>query len=90
MPSGDQAARQGDANKNHYGYPAFSTASLQNQYLRCADPLPIRQLTRGSASPASNPDPVTAVDPRPAPGGPLLAQPKYADPRLSDGFFVPT
>jgi hypothetical protein len=90
VPSGEQSARQGDANKNHYAYPAFSTASLQNQYLRCADPLPIRQLTRGSASPASNPDPVTAVDPRPTPGGPLYSQPKYANARLFDGFFQPT
>jgi hypothetical protein len=91
VPSGEQSARDGDANKNHYGYPAFSTASLQNQYLRCADPLPIRHLTRGSASPASNPDPVTGVDPRPTPGGPLYVQPKYTDTRFSsDGFFQPT
>src|SRR5262245_908615 len=86
VPSGDQAARQGDANKNHYGYPAFSNAALDNNYVACGGPLPIHVLNRGTAVPATNPDPVDQIDPVPATGSPLLTTNR---PAPADGFFTP-
>ena len=78
-----------DAGKSHYAYPAFSNAALENNYFSCASPLPIRGLNRGTGA-ATAPDPILSLDPRPAPGGPLV-QPSGAPNRTppNDGFFTP-
>jgi hypothetical protein len=57
-----------------------------NQYATCADPLPIRELVRTPdiASPAL-PDPIQSIDPRPAPGSPLLAVNQLPP---DNGFFT--
>jgi hypothetical protein len=75
----------GDANKIHHDNGMFSNAALDNAYLGCATPLPIRALVRGAA-PAAVPDPVVSIDPRPAPGSPLLVSNRTAP---NDGFFTP-
>jgi hypothetical protein len=71
VPAGDATASGCDTGKVHYDNGAFTTAALQNQYLDCAQPLPIRALARTPIGIATIPDPVTAVDPRPAPGSGL-------------------
>jgi hypothetical protein len=72
-----------DSAKIHHDNGMLSNAALDNRYFACAAPLPIRTLTRGVAV-ATTPDPIEAIDPRPAPGSPLLTTNRTAP---NDGFF---
>ncbi|MGH3864269.1 hypothetical protein [Actinokineospora sp.] len=71
VPVGDATAFGCDAAKEHYDNGTFTSAALQNQSLDCAQPLPIRTLTRFPIGIATLPDPVVTIDPRPAPGSAL-------------------
>src|SRR4030095_1566875 len=57
-----------------------------NNYVPCGGALPIHQLTRVPAIPATNPDPIDQIDPVPATGSPLLTTNRAAP---ADGFFTP-
>ncbi len=82
-PVAAQAA--GGDNKEHYDNGVFTTVALGNTYSTCASPLPIRDLDRGTAA-ATIPDPIGAIDPRPATGSALLTTARNAP---ADGFFMP-
>ncbi len=86
VPVGDATAFGGDTGKVHYDNGLFSNGSLQNAYLPCTDPLPIRSLQRTAAPSPTVPDPVTTIDPRPGPGSPLLTTDRTPP---ADGFFKP-
>jgi hypothetical protein len=82
----DQAPTYGgDAGKIHRNNGAFTNAALDNTYIACGGALPIRQLVRTTNGNPAVPDPITAIDPRPAAGSPL-ATTNRATP--SDGFFT--
>ena len=72
----------GDASKIHRDIGAFTNLTLDNDYIACGV-LPIAQLDR-TALGAGVPDPISVIDPRPAPGSPLLTT-DNAPP--ADGFF---
>ena len=84
IPAPDASAFGGSSSKLHYDNDGFG-ANGPNDYYACADPLPIRELTR-TATPSTVPDVVTAIDPRPAAGSVLLGTPRTPP---NDGFFVP-
>ena len=84
VPVGDASAFGCDAGKDHCDPGVFTNAGLGNSYLTCGDPLPIRQLARTSSDDPNTPDPVTTIDPTPAPTGPLVSSPRTAP---NDGFF---
>ncbi|HZN04151.1 MAG TPA: hypothetical protein VFD06_11270 [Candidatus Polarisedimenticolia bacterium] len=64
----------------------LSNALLDNRYQAC-DSLPIRTLVRDpDGDGAANPDPIIAIDPRPAAGSSLLITNRMAP---NDGFFTP-
>jgi hypothetical protein len=86
VPSGDATAFGGDSGKNHYDNGAFSNPAFDNSYSPCTEPLPIRDLTRESIPISTVPDPVAAIDPRPAPTGGLAGTDRAAP---ADGFFSP-
>jgi hypothetical protein len=87
------AVAAGGENRLHTDIPGlFAAASgLDNSYLNCAQPLPIRELVRIS-DPLDfpigdgNAQPVVAIDPRPAAGSPLLVTNRTPP---ADGFFEP-
>src|SRR5688572_23002015 len=85
VPVGDASAAGCDTGKLHHDQGAFSNAALDNQYLACGSALPVRQLTRTSNGITTVPDPVTRIDPRPAPGSPLLTTNRVPP---ADGFFT--
>jgi hypothetical protein len=84
VPTGDATAFGGVAGNLHYDNGAFTNAALGNSYLACGSALPIRTLTRGVNPSPNVPDPIVAIDPRPAPGSPLLTTSRLAP---IDGFF---
>lgn len=86
VPVGDASAAGCDTGKIHHDNGVFSNASLDNQYLACGTALPIRELTRTSNGISTVPDPVTAIDPRPSAGSPLLSTNRVPP---ADGFFTP-
>ena len=65
------ATTPGDDAKLYYDNGAFSNAALDNDYYACATAPPIRTLERVSIG-GTTPDPVQAIDPRPATGSSLL------------------
>jgi hypothetical protein len=75
-----------DANKIHHDNGMFTNAALNNQYIPCASALPIRTLHRVGSGSTGTPDPIDSIDPRPAPGSPLLTTNRVAP---NDGFFEP-
>ena len=77
-------ALPGDANRFHFDNGMFTNATLDNAYIPCASPLPIRRLHRAGSGSATTPDPIDSIDPRPAPGSPLLTTNRVAP---NDGFF---
>jgi hypothetical protein len=82
----DQAPTYGgDAGKLHRDNGAFTNAALDNSYISCGGALPIQRLVRTPNGNPAVPDPVTSIDPRPAPSGPL-ATTNRATP--NDGFFT--
>ena len=85
VPTGDATAFGGVAGQIHYDPGVFTNAALNNHYRPCTDPDPMRRLSRGTG-PSSAPDPITAIDPRPQPGGVLLAGARSTP---ADGFFEP-
>jgi hypothetical protein len=85
VPSGDATASGCDAGKIHYDNGLFTNAGLGNSYLSCATALPIRDLTRASSGVSTTPDPIVAIDPRPAAGSPLLTTSQLPP---NDGFFT--
>ncbi|NJN64474.1 MAG: hypothetical protein HC882_06060 [Acidobacteria bacterium] len=62
-----------DGSKAHYDPGVFTNAAFANSYLGCTDALPIRFLERTDSGVATTPDFVSAIDPRPLPGGPLFS-----------------
>jgi hypothetical protein len=77
----------GDTGKVHYSqFNVFTNAALDNAYIPCADPLPIRALVREDNGLATIPDPITSLDPRPTPAGPLTLTNRVPP---NDGFFMP-
>jgi hypothetical protein len=86
IPVGDASAYGCDGGKEHYDNGAFTNAALQNQSLSCAEPLPIRTLSRFPIGISTVPDPVTSIDPRPAAGSVLLTTDRTPP---ADGFFEP-
>ena len=76
----------GDAGKIHRDNGAFTNAANDNTYVACGGALPILALSRTPNGNPTVPDPITTIDPRPAPGGPLVAT-NRATP--NDGFFTP-
>jgi hypothetical protein len=62
---------------------AFTNLALDDDYYACGSALPIRALVRGAGA-VTDPDPVTAVDPRPAAGSTLLTTNRVPP---NDGFF---
>jgi hypothetical protein len=76
----------GDANRFHHDNGMLSNAALDNQYISCASALPIRALNRVGSGQATTPDPIEQIDPRPAPGSPLLTTNRVTP---IDGFFEP-
>jgi hypothetical protein len=82
----DQAPTYGgDAGKIHRNNGAFTNAALDNTYIACGGALPITALQRSSSGSATVPDPVAAIDPRPAPGGPLSTTNRKTP---NDGFYT--
>ena len=82
----DQAPTYGgDAGKIHRDNGAFTNAANDNTLIACGGALPITALQRSPNGNPAVPDPVTVIDPRPAPGGPL-ASTNRATP--NDGFFT--
>ncbi|RME10053.1 MAG: hypothetical protein D6816_03755, partial [Bacteroidetes bacterium] len=65
VPTGDATAFNGDAGKQYYDNGAFTNPALDNLYIDCVDPLPIRALSRTDLGDPTLPDQVTLVDPRP-------------------------
>jgi hypothetical protein len=59
---------------------------VANEYATCATPAPIRKLQRLPNPDPTRPDPVVAIDPRPAAGSGLLGTDR---PAPADGFFMP-
>ena len=86
IPTGIATNFGGVAGQLHYDNGAFTNATLENSYLACGSALPIRNLTRGTNPDATVPDPIISVDPRPAPGSPLLVTSRVPP---NDGFFEP-
>jgi hypothetical protein len=77
----DAVAAGADTNRPHTNPGTFTNASLDNDYVPCANPFPIRALSR-SATGASTPDQILTLDPRAKSG--QLGSDRTA-PR--DGFF---
>ena len=86
VPTGNATAFGGVAGQIHYDPGVFTNASLNNRYGSCATPLPIRSMKRGNNPSPGAPDPIVSIDPRPAPGGPLLTGVRATP---ADGFFEP-
>jgi hypothetical protein len=86
VPTGESGTNGCDTGKNQHDNGLFSNAALDNHYYSCATALPIKTLTRTPIGIGSIPDPITAIDPRPAAGSPLLTTPRMPP---SDGFFEP-
>ncbi len=72
IPTGDATASGGDTGKIHHDNGAFSNGALDNDYFGCATPLPIRSRVRTVVPIGTIPDPITSIDPRPAPGSALI------------------
>ncbi len=94
VPTGAATANGGDTGKEHHDNGAFSNGALDNDYYACATPLPIRELTRVGGTPATVPDPILKIDPRPATIGGL--GPQISGPLGTNrtavppgGFFTP-
>ncbi len=64
----------------------FTKAALDNEYLDCLSPRPIRTLVRTPSGVATTPDPIIQIDPRPAAGSGLLVTNRVA---AGDGFLTP-
>ncbi len=87
VPTGDATAVGCVAAQVHHDNGLFSNAALKNQYLACGGALPIRTLTRTSIGiPATSPDPIGTIDPRPSAGSALLTTDRTPP---ADGFFEP-
>ncbi len=86
VPVGNASANGCDTGKDHTDPGVFSNAALDNQYIACANPLPIRGLERFSNGSGTTPDPIVSIDPRPAAGSPLLTTNRVPP---NDGFFEP-
>lgn len=86
VPTGDATAFGCDSGKIHHDNGAFTNLALDNDYFACASALPIRTLTRTSVGDPSKPDPVTSIDPRPAPSSPLNTTDRTPP---KDGVFQP-
>jgi hypothetical protein len=82
-PAGSSSC--GFSTRDHNDPGVFSNPALQNQYLGCTAPLPIRELVRG-IGPVGDPDPVETIDPLPASGSPLLTTDRFPP---ANGFFEP-
>jgi hypothetical protein len=65
------ATTPGDDAKLYYDNGAFTNLALDDDYYTCATAAPIRTLERVSIG-GTTPDPISAVDPRPASGSTLL------------------
>jgi len=82
----DQAPTYGgDAGKLHRDNGAFTNAALDNTYIACGGALPITTLQRSPNGNPAVPDPVVAIDPRPAAGGLLNTTDRQTP---SDGFYT--
>ncbi len=79
------ATTVGCDSKDHYDPGVFTNAALDNSYAACGAANPIRQLDRTSIGFPTIPDPINAIDPRPAPGSSLLTTDRSAP---ADGFFT--
>jgi len=87
LPTGNSVTYGGDPNKNHLDNGFYTNAALDNAYLGCSPAsLPIRALVRTDSGDTAVPDSVTTLDPRPAPGSPLLTTDRTPP---ADGFFSP-
>jgi len=82
--AGPDAQAAGGDNRAHTDPGTFTNAALDNTYVSCANPLPIRALARGINPSPTVPDQILTFDPRPAPGSALLSTNRIAP---NDGFF---